>query len=149
MFVAYKRSFHRFHLSLAARHKVNRRVVSEYIGALGSIPLVGPISAEERARYWGRLPGRLAEISAKRPLTPADVEKIKALVARRIAPLGAMKERRRQALSDLVDGLARFDGDQAFDEAAGALGAIGTRSPASTGAERSVRPEGASGMIAP
>jgi hypothetical protein len=111
MFVGSKRSPRRIHLSLTARRKVNRRVISEYIGALGSIPLVGPISAEERARYWGRLDARLADIAIRHPLTAADFEKIKALVARRIAPPSTPEERRLLARAALQrDLVAALDG---------------------------------------
>jgi hypothetical protein len=63
MFVRFRRSRHRLVVSLIETRRVDGRIVSEHVAALGSAALPEPIGARERVRFWRGLKARFRDIA--------------------------------------------------------------------------------------
>jgi hypothetical protein len=72
-------------VGLVINRRIGKTVRSERLGHLGAV-YGSPISVRERIRFWVAIDRHLIEIDAKHRgrVTPADVAKIRAAIARRI-----------------------------------------------------------------
>jgi len=103
------------------------------IGFLGSVVWSDPISVSERIRFWAAIDQHQREIEAKRPgrFTPADMERVRAMIDKRIPRPCTVDERKLFALAIAVrDGMAAFDAEDAIKRSGEAPASAGAREPA-------------------
>jgi hypothetical protein len=93
----------RITVSLVANWREGRRVRTNYFGVIGSLADAEPISITDRARFWRELDSRFAAAAARDPrVTPDQIAKVKASLAKRIPPVTVRAESHRRFFEEVV-----------------------------------------------
>jgi hypothetical protein len=121
MYLRFERQQRRLCVNVVIARRVDGKVVQERVGPLGSVIWSEPISTAERVRFWTAIDGRWRELVARRPdvVSPADRDKVKTAIDRRIPAPRTAEERRLHFIS-----IIRRDAMQAFDVLDGAEAAM-------------------------
>jgi hypothetical protein len=113
----FERHGHRILVAVGHARRVDGKPRPIRLGSLGTVSAAVPLSVNERVAFWGDYDRRWCALVARHPslVSPADADKVRAKIAKRIPrPAGEAELRRLRsaaALSDLVGALAAFDGN--------------------------------------